>query len=325
MGAVYEARDPELERGVAIKVLHSQHASLVRDEARALAALSYPGIVTIHEIGEHDGRPYLVMELLRGRSLREVLQHAQLTERDRLVKICARVTAAIAEAHEHGVLHRDIKPENVVVLDNGGVKVVDFGISRRLDDTAALAPSADDHGTARASRIVSAFAGTLPVEITPSVAAVQPTIPGSGAGTVASLASSTRTVFGTPAYMAPEVLSGGASSAASDVYSLGVLLYECVGGRRPYDAPRLVEVVDMVLDPEVMPPGLADPLAPLIARMMARDRTLRPPIREVEVALARRSRRRRSNGSRFGMLAGFLSRSSWPIRATPGSSASGSR
>ena len=75
-----------LERGVAIKVLHSHHASLVRDEARALAALNHPGIVTIHEIGEHDGRPYLVMELLRGRSLRELLQYAQLTERARLVE-----------------------------------------------------------------------------------------------------------------------------------------------------------------------------------------------------------------------------------------------
>jgi Tfp pilus assembly protein PilF len=279
MGRVYEARDPDLARKVAVKVLHGHHTSLFRDEARALAQLNHPGIVTIHEIGSHEGKPYLVMELLVGRALRELLADpAQRPSTDRLVDICGQVAVAIAEAHARGVLHRDIKPENVVVLASGGVKVIDFGIARRLeeDDLSADAPDAS-----RALRVVTAFARTMPVEITRLIAEQ---------GTVATLGSSTETVFGTPAYMAPEVLGGGRSTPASDIYSLGVLVYECLAGRRPYEAPDLVAVVAMVLDGSEPPPPLDHPLAPVVMAMLARDPGERPTLTEVISALVPRAR-----------------------------------
>jgi serine/threonine protein kinase len=288
MGRVYEARDPELARKVAIKVLHGHHTDLFRDEARALAQLNHPGIVTIHEIGSHEARPYLVMELLVGRPLRELLVDVdQRPSRDRLVEICGRVAVAIREAHDRGVLHRDIKPENVVVLASGAVKVIDFGIARRLEEDDVVADRPD---ASRALRVVTAFARTMPLEVTPaepapSQADTRP-VDGEPSGrgnqtTVSSLAASTQTVFGTPAYMAPEVLGGGRSTPASDVYSLGVLLYECIAGRRPYEGPDLVSVVAMVLDGSEAPPKLDDPLAALVMRMLARDPRERPTLEEI--------------------------------------------
>ncbi len=312
MGRVYEARDPELGRKVAIKVLHAHHTSLFRGEARALATLNHPGIVTIHEIGEHEGRPYLVMELLVGRPLRELLlAEAVRPPRGLVLEICAHVARAIAEAHERGVLHRDIKPENVVVLASGGVKVIDFGIARRLEEDEVTAGAADE---SRAARVASAFARTMPVEVTPSrdpsVMVTERDSGGAGgAGTVVSLGSSTQTVFGTPAYMAPEVLGGGPSTPASDVYSLGVMAYECLANRRPYEAPDLVGVVAMVLDGTKQPPPLADALAPFVMRMLDRDPARRPSLQEVNAALeppARAPQRRTSSARRATVLVGLL-------------------
>ena len=294
MGTVYEGHDPELERKVAIKVLSGHFASVFRDEARALAALNHPGIVTVHEIGEHEGAPYLVMERLQGRTLRELL-HDDPPSRGRAVEICASVAAAIAEAHSRGVLHRDIKPENVVVLENGAVKVIDFGIARRLDASAApQAPAAEPHAE-RAARIVSAFARTLPID-----RRSQPTERGEVGDTevtIRSIAASTETVFGTPAYMAPEVLGGGAGSPDSDIYSLGVVVYECLAGHRPFDAPDLGRVLELVLEGH-RPPALEDPLAPLVERMLDPDPAQRPSASEAAAQLAGQAPVRSSPRSR---------------------------
>lgn len=279
MGRVVLAHDPSLDRSVALKVLHEDAGdedarARLRDEARTLAALSHPGIVMIFEIGEHDGQEFIAMEYLAGRSLRELLQ---LTDsrpaRVNLVAICAKVAVAVGAAHSAGILHRDIKPENVVVTDGGDVKVVDFGISRRLNvpepprRDRALAVPIDE----RVEQLVDAFTATLQVTTT-------------GRDTI--LSAGTQTVFGTPGYMAPEVLTGGQSSAASDVYGLGVMLYECLAGRRPYDGPSLIEVMARVIDASEPPPRLDDELADLVERMLSRDPAMRPTIDEVVRALA---------------------------------------
>ena len=221
MGRVFLALDPTLDRSVALKVLHadaSQHDARSRfhHEAKTLAALSHPGIVMIFEIGEHAGQDYIAMEYLPGRSLRELLVRGELgAGRADLIEICAKVAVAVGAAHAAGILHRDIKPENVVVTDGGDVKVVDFGIARRL---AVAEGRKSGHRFAtpveqRLEDLVDVFAATMP-----------------GANNDAVVSAGTQTVFGTPGYMAPEMLTGGESSPASDVYALGVMLYECLAG-----------------------------------------------------------------------------------------------
>ena len=279
MGQVFLARDPELERLVALKLLHANKAGLVslREEARALAALSHPHIVTIYEIGQHEARPFIAMEYVDGRPLQQLLQHAaRRPSRDELVAICAKVTRALAAAHAAGILHRDIKPENVLVGDAGQVKVVDFGIAQRL----AAAPTAPRMtASERAVAVVSELAATQPLD---------PTL----------VSAATRTLFGTPAYMAPEVLMGEASSEASDVYSLGVVLYECLAGRRPHGAANLVEVIALVIDGGPID-RIADPLWDLIARMLAAAPAARPGLAEIVERLGAQPPRRR----RFAPLA----------------------
>jgi serine/threonine protein kinase/Tfp pilus assembly protein PilF len=278
MGQVYLARDPKLERQVAIKLLHRDDGSargLFEREAKALAALNHPNIVTVFEIAElDDGQQFIAMEYLPGRSLRDLLQHDK-PARDDLVAICGQVALALAAAHEAGILHRDIKPENVVVGSRLAVKVVDFGIARRLDAPASADPDRPRRPTARATEVIDMFTRTLRADLDPTLETNVP------------LTSVTRTVFGTPAYMAPEVLMGEPSSVASDIYSLGVMLFECLAGRRPYEAPQLHEVIARVIDGEP-PPRLDDPLAELTSRMLARDPAQRPGLTEIAKALSRR-------------------------------------
>ncbi|HEU0034387.1 MAG TPA: serine/threonine-protein kinase [Kofleriaceae bacterium] len=296
MGAVYLATDPELQRSVALKLLHrGDGRARFRSEARALAALNHAGIVTIYEIGDHEGQQFIAMEFLDGKSLRELLEdRAQRPSRERLIAICCEVARAVAAAHAAAILHRDIKPENVVVGVRGSVKVVDFGIARRLDDQSL--PSLDPQ--ARAAAVIDAFTQTL--QMTPSMLATARGVarPSDTVATEATQATeASHTVFGTPAYMAPEVLHGDGSTPASDVYSLGVMLYECLAGQRPFAAPNLAELILAIVG-DAPPPRLADPLEGLVMRMLAREPRDRPTLAEVIRALdgsvQRRSRTRRS-------------------------------
>jgi tRNA A-37 threonylcarbamoyl transferase component Bud32/tetratricopeptide (TPR) repeat protein len=284
MGRVFHARDPELERSVALKLLHRDTAGRsdarvqFRDEARALAALSHPGIVTVFEIGEHDGLQFIAMEYLPGQTLRDLLQYPEHRRtRAQLVEICRQVVTAVGAAHSAGILHRDIKPENVVVGERGAVKVVDFGIARRLDAEAVAqiaAAGAAAPSTSRTELLVDAFTRTIR------------TFSDSSDTQVTAVTAATQTIFGTPAYMAPEVLAGEPSTVASDIYSLGVLVYECLAGRRPYEAPTLYEVIALVIDGSEPVVPLADPLGPLVTRMLAREPAERPPVDAILAALA---------------------------------------
>ena len=266
MGDVYLAHDPTLGRDVALKLLRSESTQAgLSEEARALAAMRHPGIVTIFEIGQHAGQDFIAMEYVAGRTLRQCL--ASGATRDELVAICAQVTVALAAAHRAGVLHRDIKPENVIVGDGGEVKVVDFGLAHRI--------AADDRSPSN-SDVIHQLRRTLPPDVrrTLEMSAVGP----------ADSQLDIQTVYGTPAYMAPEALLGVPASEASDVYSLGVVLYECLAGRRPHDAQSVIEAIAWFVDGP--PARLDDPLGALVEAMLAHDARQRPRLDEVAAALA---------------------------------------
>jgi len=200
-GAVFEAENVDIGRRVAVKVLHpdlwgSRDAvQRLKREGASLARLDHPNVVDVLDIGEHDGRTYLVMELLKGRSLRDELDETAPMEVHRAVAIALAVCSVLHEAHLIGIVHRDIKPDNIFLhrSRNGEVvKLLDFGIAK---DTS------------------------------------------SGGG--ATNLTKEGTFLGTPVYMSPERLTGDIVDASSDIYSLGVTLYEMLSGKRPYPSDHL--------------------------------------------------------------------------------------
>ncbi len=203
MGCVYRAHDARLGRRVALKVISDApgveaesdaDARLLR-EARAAAALDHPNAVSIFDVGEHEGTPYIVMELVDGRTLRGIVGDASVPVATRVAQL-ADVARALAAAHKRGLVHRDIKPENVMVRLDGMVKVLDFGIARRAGGNI------DPHGATQ----------------TPAL----PTLTVDGVK------------LGTPVYMAPEQIRGDAIDGRTDQFSWGVVAYELLAGRLPW-------------------------------------------------------------------------------------------
>lgn len=147
MGEVYEARDTKLGREVAIKVLPKEMASEPKrlsrfeQEARAASALNHPNIVTIYEIGDHDGAPYIVMELVDGATLREILAVGAMPN-DMLLRYAAQMADGLAKAHQAGIVHRDLKPENIVISEDGYLKILDFGLAKLMPQSEADADGA---------------------------------------------------------------------------------------------------------------------------------------------------------------------------------------
>lgn len=215
MGIVYLARDENLGRKVAIKVLattgDTEASARVLREARVIAALDHPNAVIIHEGGEINGEPYIVMEYVPGQTLRTFVdkQDVSLTRKVRWLVDVARV---LATAHRSNIVHRDVKPENVMVRPDGRIKVLDFGIARRTGGAVDAAGS-----TAKA---------------------LIPTVTAAGG------------FVGTPMYMAPEVVKGKPADGRSDQFSWGVLAYELLEGKPPWDAPdALAMVASMMSEP----------------------------------------------------------------------------
>ncbi|HEV2860549.1 MAG TPA: protein kinase [Pyrinomonadaceae bacterium] len=220
MGEVYLAHDPRLNRRVALKLLPAGVADegarrrRFEQEARAASAISHPNVAHIYEIGEADGRRYIAMEYVRGRTLREALRRGPLGASDAL-DIAAQIADALADAHEAGVLHRDIKPENVVLRDDGYVKVLDFGLAKLLEDKLrADAPEA----------------APLP-----------------------SLHTEPELMMGTSDYMSPEQVRRERADSRTDLWSLGVVLYEMLAGRRPFSGRGTREVIVAILEREPEP------------------------------------------------------------------------
>jgi eukaryotic-like serine/threonine-protein kinase len=211
MGRVYSAWEPELDRRVAIKVLHeANNRDRLVKEAQAMARLNHPNIVTVHEVGSTDAGVFVAMELVDGETLRAWASKPR--DWREVVRMLVEIGRGLAAVHAAGVVHRDIKPDNVIVGADGRVRLGDFGLARSGGSTGA-APSA------------ASFAlGTI-----------------SGGTAVA----------GTPAYMGPEVLRGGAADAASDQFSFGVLAYELLAGKRPFEGATWADLLRAIEDHDV--------------------------------------------------------------------------
>ena len=219
MGQVYLAQDTGLGRRVALKLLPehftSDHERInrFRQEARAASALNHPNIITIHEIGMAGERHYITTEYIEGETLRERLTRGAFGVREAL-DVAAQVADALVAAHQAGIVHRDVKPENVMLRADGYVKVLDFGLAKLTENLAALGPSGAD-------------ALTIPdVRTNPGV------------------------VMGTPDYMSPEQARGLPVDARADVWSLGVVLYEMVVGRRPFEGATHSDTIVSILERE---------------------------------------------------------------------------
>lgn len=243
MGEVYAAFDPRLGRQVAIKVLPLPLAELgdfrrrFERETRAISRLSHKNICTIYDTGVHEGRPYIVMELMEGQTLDEMLQHGPLPV-ERVLNVGVQVADALDGAHREGVVHRDVKSGNIFINTRGDVKVLDFGIAK-------IAPAEGEAG--------SDTHGGLPASGLP---------------------------MGTVAFMSPEQARGEEVDERSDLFSLGVVLYEMATGVTPFRGTT-TSVLAQLMSPEPVPParsvvaGLPSELDRIIGRALEKDRRLR--------------------------------------------------
>jgi Tol biopolymer transport system component len=239
MGEVYRARDTRLGRDVAVKVLPaslSADAERLRrfeQEARATGALDHPNIIAIHDVGTHEGSPYVVTELLDGETLRDRINGTALPAR-KAIDYAGQVARGLAAAHDRGIVHRDLKPENLFVTRDGRVKILDFGLAK-LKGIEAL--------TERETRAVGESGD-----------------PGTGAGTV----------LGTVGYMSPEQVRAQPVDYRSDIFSFGAVLYEMLSGRRAFRGASAVETMNAILKED--PPDLTQTnrqLPPALERIVS--------------------------------------------------------
>ena len=217
MGEVYLAEDTRLDRKVAIKVLPADFAKdedrlrRFEQEARATSALNHPNILTVYDIGNHDGSPFIVAELLEGEELRVQLNDGAIAPR-KTIEYAQQIVAGLSAAHERGIVHRDLKPENLFVTTDDRVKILDFGLAKLRPAKVAMG------------------AGS---EVATQKALTDPGV-----------------VMGTVGYMSPEQVRGRDTDHRSDIFSFGVILYEMLTGRRPFAGESAVELMNAILKEE---------------------------------------------------------------------------
>ncbi|MBK6920116.1 MAG: serine/threonine protein kinase [Deltaproteobacteria bacterium] len=303
MGVVYAAYDPELDRKVALKLLHADSTStrgrqrLMR-EAKAIAKLSHPNVVTVHDVGTYEGRVFVAMEYVDGVTLRQWLRERARPWPEALAVLCA-AGAGLAAAHAAELIHRDFKPDNVLVDRRGRVVVLDFGLARRAqsrDDDDASA-SRSNHSLRRASRELDA----VPERDRPPGGPEAPK-----PGDLDAELTRTGALLGTPAYMAPEQHLGNLVDARSDQFSFCVVLWEAVYGVRPFRGESAtstaVSVVRGMLEEPPRGTGVPSWLRRVLTRGLSVDPSARFPdvhvlLAELHRVRARRLRRRIATAS----------------------------
>lgn len=219
MGVVYKAKDPLIDRVVAIKTINlslamdekEEYEGRFYQEAKAAGRLNHPNIVTIYDVGKSGDVAYIAMELLDGRELRDIMNDGALLPVDQVLNIAAQVAQGLAYAHEHEIVHRDVKPSNIMVIRDGHVKITDFGIARMASS---------------------------------------------------SVRTQTGMVLGSPKYMSPEQVMGKAIDPRSDIFSLGVMLYEMLTGKAPFDGENVNAIMYQTLNAVVAPPNTVNPAIP---------------------------------------------------------------
>lgn len=220
MGVVYQARDPHIDRVLAVKVLRqdrmSSEAILKRfmKEAIIIGRLSHPNIVTIYDVGEEDGNVFIAMEFLEGKDLSDIIKHKTLSAGE-VVEFGVQIAETLDYAHQKGIIHRDVKPSNIIVQPGGSIKITDFGIARIDDVSATLQTQAGE-------------------------------------------------IMGTPAYMSPEQVLGNPVDGRSDIFSLGVILYEMGTGARPFggESKTLATIFNDIIQATPTEPSVATSLIP---------------------------------------------------------------
>ncbi len=235
MGEVYRAKDTRLGRDVAIKVLPESFSAdpdrlrRFEQEARAASALNHPNIVTLHDIGQHDGAPFVVQELLQGETLRERLAGGPIAPR-KAIEYALQIAHGLSAAHEKGIVHRDLKPENLFVTREGHVKILDFGLAKSVN------PESAEQGLSTADTAT----GTKPGMI-----------------------------LGTTGYMSPEQVRGMPVDQRSDIFSFGVILYEMLSGERAFQRDSDLETLMAILKEEPPQLDRADrPVTPELADLV---------------------------------------------------------
>ncbi len=237
MGEVYRARDTRLERDVALKILpesfarESDRLRRFEQEARAVAALNHPNILAVFDVGQQNGSPYLVSELLEGDTLRAVLDQGALSQR-KAIEYGVQIAQGLATAHEKGIVHRDLKPENIFVTRDARIKILDFGLAKQ---------------------------------------AQKATVAASDGLTLTSSHTSAGVVMGTASYMAPEQVRGEVADARTDIFAFGAVLYEMLAGKRAFRRDTPAETMTAVLreDPPEMSDSV-HPVSPALDRIVHR-------------------------------------------------------
>lgn len=232
MGVVYKAKDPLIDRIVAIKTINlglakeekEEYEGRFYQEAKAAGRLSHPNIVTVYDVGKSGDIAYIAMEFLQGRELRDILNDQQRLPVSQVLDITAQVAQGLAYAHEHGIVHRDIKPSNIMVVRDGHAKITDFGIAR-------MASSA--------------------------------------------VRTQTGMVLGSPKYMSPEQVMGKLSDQRSDIFSLGVMLYEMLTRQTPFTGDNVNAIMYQTLNTVPAPPSTLNPEVPgmlnfIVAKALAK-------------------------------------------------------
>ncbi len=289
MGEVYLAQDTRLERKIALKLLpkdrtkDDQRLLRFEQEARAASALNHPNIITIHEIGDFDSVHFIATEFIDGRTLRQILADGKMPAMT-AIEIGVQTASALSAAHEAGIIHRDIKPENVMLRRDGIVKVLDFGLAKLTEKGAGAADSGrvgeresgrgGERESGRAGEWASGRQGNFesplrPFSPSPAVPVFHSPAP--------QFLTDPGTVMGTASYMSPEQARGLRVDARTDIFSLGVMLYEMVAGRPPFDGATAADVMTQVLERDPRPltsfaQGAPPELQRIISKALRKDR-----------------------------------------------------